>query len=248
MIEALADPRIQFTPEEWRNLVVSGLDSKTLDGDLMMILGQTPELIRRGRQVLESPRTSDFSSYEVLLEVYYLQDAFRPVLNNLRERYDETERQILEDGLRNAEAQRMVRCFHLRMYAFGLAVGILINSIRYKLEGAPCAHEVSSQESSAMAEEILKLAKISDAYRPLGSLAMSLFLGAAWVGANNADLKRRVDDKAQDFCNDVRSLEKTFENVESEWCRKPFGSPLPTIIEVDKLMFGGPLKQVECKG
>ena len=124
----------------------------------------------------------------------------------------------------NLELRRLIHCHHLRSLAFGLAVGILINKVHEKLEGPT---EALLEENAAMSLEILGLAEIADTYRPFGSLAMSLFLGAAWAGAPDMDTKDKIDAKALEYCSDIYGLEAAYLAPDTEWCRKPFSVPLP---------------------
>jgi len=52
LFEALVNPRIRLSPEEWKTLVESELDEGTPEGQMMRCLAKAPDIMQRGRASL----------------------------------------------------------------------------------------------------------------------------------------------------------------------------------------------------
>ncbi|KAG8530539.1 uncharacterized protein KY384_005042 [Bacidia gigantensis] len=213
VINALFDSRIQFTPHEWQNLVLMGMDISTIDGDLIFCLAQVPSLMSRVegarfQHIIPRDNTGDIQSDILCLLVEY-----QIILGKLRDRWERTKQNIVPAGFDSYEARRLLHCHHARMLAFGLSVGILVNCLRKNLNRAS---QVSiSQESSQMSEEIVELAQMLVVYRPLGSIVFGFFLGIAWIGASDPELKEKIETIGMVYGEDMYSA-KNSRSVQDE--------------------------------
>lgn len=215
MIEALWDDRIQFTKEEWQSLVLVGLDNGSVDGDMILCLGQMPDLMRRGRAVVRQPGNSKIDREDLVSEVVPLRDSFQLILHRLRERWKNTIMETTAAGATSPANRRMWRCHFARSLAFGLAVGILINSVLGALQQDD---EVFRSDSFQMSEEMLELAEFLTAYRPLGSMAITVHLAAARFGAKDSMLLSKIESRAEEFGEDIYGpgtpyMEKDLERI-----------------------------------
>lgn len=216
MLSAFCDSRIRFTKDEWQALVVQGLNNGSVDGDLMICMSQMPALMERARDALRWPDESGVLLHEVRSEMRALHDEYRPVLRKLRERWERTQKKTVA---LIPESMRMAHCHHSRMVAFGLSVGIIINHLRGYLE---YDNGILRQDSARMSEKILELSDIATAYRPLGSMGMSLFLGAAWIGTADPIIKAGIEIRAAEFFKDIYGPNDTFtvEDLDVGWLRR----------------------------
>lgn len=216
MLSAFCDSRIRFTKDEWQALVLPGLNNGSVDGDLMICLSQMPALMDRARVALRWPDESGVSLHEVRSAMQGLHDEYRPVLRKLRERWEGTKRKTMALV---PESRRMAHCHHSRMVAFGLSVGVIINHLRGYLEHDD---ETLHQDSTRMSEEILELSDVVAAYRPLGSLAMILFLGAAWIGTADPIIKASIEIRAAELFTDIYGPNDTFtiEDMDVGWLKR----------------------------
>ena len=211
-METLIHGKIQFSKDEWQNLVIIDLDDDTVDGQMMFCMSQLPSLIQRGRAALLSPIRPNLALQETISEAYRLQDKYQPILGRLRERWKRTEMESTTSGQVSLQ-HRLPHCHYSKMLAHGLAIGILINCICGPLANN---ERLSYQDSNKMSEEMLGIADLAVNYRPLGSMAMIIFLSAAWVGATDLELKMRIESRAEVFHKDIYGPEATFTTKDFE--------------------------------
>ena len=232
LFESLRNSNITFTNEEWHTMVLDGLDTGTVDADMMLCLGELPTLMDRAHALIENPNASSFEHYAVIAATDRIHAKSTSIIHRLRERWQETERETLlaqpdsesstmfhRSHFNTQDSKRFQRCQHTRSLACALTTGILINFIRANLDEDETALRI---ESGQMAEEILMLADIAESYRPLGSLTMSLFLGAAWAGASSEELKERLVERANIFNEDMYEAGAVPDEFGMLWCLKNF--------------------------
>ncbi|KAG8525274.1 uncharacterized protein KY384_008918 [Bacidia gigantensis] len=208
-IEAITDDRIQFTSEEWRTIATIGLDGRVIDGDVMICLAQLPNLMARARLIITQPET--ISNSEILgvqSELIELQKTYEPVLKRLRERWEYILRKFSGSSSQRSEQQRMVHCHYGRMFAFGLTISMLINFIRANIIIGDDAFYLVN-ENTRMSYQILELAESLVTYRPLGSIAMTLFLSAAAICTKDPRVKDRIEAMYSIFNQDVYGCRET---------------------------------------
>ncbi|KAL9614967.1 MAG: hypothetical protein Q9167_000609 [Letrouitia subvulpina] len=217
-VVAFTDPKIRFTKDEWQSLVVPGLSTGGVDGDLMVCLSHIPDLMDRTRDVLQWPDELGFSLQETRSALQRLHDEYRPVLKRLRERWEGID-ENLASRARTPESRRMTHCHYSRMLALGLSVGIIINYLRAYLEHGDGALQ---QDSTRMSEEILELSATIAVYRPLGSSVMILSLGAAWIGATDIMTKAIIETIAAEYFKDIYGPNYTFTIEDLDFWLKRF--------------------------
>ncbi|KAL6718323.1 hypothetical protein ACLMJK_004412 [Lecanora helva] len=204
VVEALSDTRIQFTPQEWADLVVIGLDNGTLEGEMMTCLGRLPHLLQRGRLALKHSFNGE-PVERIRNELYDVYQTYAPVVASLRHRWRNIDTNTLNNPMLNTAQKRIMHCNHSRIFAFGLAIGLIINSALCTLSVPTNEIALIRDESTSMASEILELAPIVGMYRPLGAAAMTLCLGAAWVAAGDSRIREQIEAMAMDFQGDFHS-------------------------------------------
>ena len=214
VVEALSDKRIHFTPQEWTNLVVLGLDDGTVDGDLTVCLGRLPELMQRGRAAIKLPPHSRTGEVQKLQrEISALHQTYQPVLQRIRERWEGVDSSVLRNDAYNAVQKRMLHCHYARILGLGLAVGIAINCALLSLGfGTGSLRD----EIKRMVDDVIELELTLKAYRPLGALMMTFCLGAAWVGTADPEVKKRVEALALEYQHDIEGGEITAESLNKD--------------------------------
>lgn len=198
---------------------MTGLKDGSIDGNLTYCLGQMPHLMQRSREALALSTGSEAALREILHEMISLRDTLSHVVDKLRERWQST---VITTGSAESmsrTAKRIMLCCHARALAFGLAVGILVNCVVGILQQDDT--EIR-HETFQMSEEILELADFLSAYRPLGSMAITVFLSAAWVGAPDPKLKARIEMRAMEFSEDIYGSDTTFMKRDLDTLRDNF--------------------------
>ena len=195
--------------------MVLDLDDGTADGDLMVCLGRLPELMQRGRAAIKLPPHSRTSEVRKLQrEISALHQTYQPVLERIRDRWQDVDSSVLRNDTYNAVQKRMLHCHYARILGLGLAVGIAIDCALLSLgfTGAGSLRD----EIKRMVDDVIELELTLKEYRPLGALMMTLCLGAAWVGTADAEVKKRVEALALEYQHDIEGGEITAESMNKD--------------------------------
>ncbi|KAG8528370.1 uncharacterized protein KY384_007288 [Bacidia gigantensis] len=210
LVEALVGSDMRHNRREWKSLVITGVSNGPTDTALMNQLARLTHVVSSCREVLrpESQKPSP-NPHEVLLELYCVQSTFIPILNDLRNRWQQRNKsRTSADGAQLTLEARRSHCYALRTLASALSLNLILNNQQTLLQGPSAAVK---QHSAQLASEILELAEQADIYRPLGSLAMCLFLNAASVGAGDQETRERILRKETELCKDVWGEDVMFE-------------------------------------
>lgn len=201
LFEALINPRIQFSPQEWKTIVENKLDGTDRpEGMMLRCLARAPEYMRRGKIALRE-RTglpilvSDMrQQYRVLLNL----------LDGLRDRYLAFQQpDPAGTAARNSMSKatiEMANHHYQRMYGFGLTICMIFNSILKILDRDCIDLNVDAQ---SFCKETLKHADEAAKYRPIGAGYVMLCLAAAWACCGDYTtqlaLERLVVEYSSDF-------------------------------------------------
>ena len=210
MIEALVNEKINFTPQQWKDLVENRLDATDTDGKWIRCLAHVPDLMRRCKTELNGVHFPKPRILDLTLETASLLEDCKAIIFSFRERL----------AAFNAAPRpaRLASLFHancLRLLALGLATGIILNCI---LRALGDQSESTRDLSSRWAKEISELAKVAVKYQPLGSMSMLICLPMAYVGASDPILQGEIMELIANYeraClkreppDWIRDLEKT---------------------------------------
>ncbi|RMZ89894.1 hypothetical protein DV736_g2881, partial [Chaetothyriales sp. CBS 134916] len=187
LLEALWNDKIQFTQDEWLNLVESKADASTLVDRMMKCCAQMPDLLRRGRLALQQQRAELLTSliqqarqqYEMLL---FITNAYKQKYNTFKA----NPALLTPPGL---TVERMAHTYH-RIYGLSLGLCLISSSIA---QGLDVAKGLDLQaEALLLCGQVMLLAEEGTIYRPLGSDHMLICLLAGWSATIDCAVRARL--------------------------------------------------------
>lgn len=190
VFEGVIYNKINFTPSEWKTLVENHMDGVTPEGRLMRCLARVPNLMDRGKKV----RRGECHDLELLEEARTNYQIFKTGLEELRSKMEGAKPSMEAMG-----SSFTVHAYYERMYAFGLAVGIILNCV-VRAVGVK-DHELTA-ESERFSKEIIELSEPAKRFRPLWSSYMILCLMAAWIGTTDFAVRRLAEEALEDYGED----------------------------------------------
>ncbi|KAJ5292961.1 uncharacterized protein N7443_008914 [Penicillium atrosanguineum] len=233
LFEGVFNDRINLTPEEWTDLVKSDLDSNTPEGQMMICLSQAPDLMRRGREALQTG--SDTTS--VSDEIWAIYQNCKTELRSLQLRASENIITELDISQIPAGKQALVRTFmyahYERTYGIGLTISLFFNCL---LSGLGAHDGASLFDAHFLAEEVLALADRSAIWRPIGTGYLIIGFSAAWAAATDPLIRARLLVAINEYGSDMRMRDSNFLINEVQWTaeRLRLGTPL----EKEKYLHG----------
>ena len=201
LFEALVNPRIKFTTEEWKTLVENKLDENNRPEGLMLrCLGRAPSLMHRGKIALREQ-----TGLQMLVsEARHEYQTLTTILSDLHDRYTATQETgsagtVVHTPM-SAFTVAMISCHYQRSYGIGLTMCMIFNSILLALD---TNNMDLNEDAKHFYKEALKLADDAAKYRPLCAGYLYLCLSAAWSCNENKDsratLERLIAEYASDF-------------------------------------------------
>ena len=231
MIEALSDPRISSSRQQWDSLIMTGLDSESLEGSIMFCLGRLPPLMWKGRKSLSpdtTPKTRSSIISSLQQDLRSLHHSFQPILSKLRTRWYSVD-EMMGSGSLTSFQKRFIHCGHLRLLAFALAIGLVIDNSLVTLTPTDM---VMKQEIVQLVDEIVDLADVVVIYRPLGHLSTAVSLGTALTGINAvgslisvaraAELTTKIETRLEDDLANLYGETVKITDEDREKYRRPF--------------------------
>ncbi|MCJ1309569.1 hypothetical protein MMC25_003229 [Agyrium rufum] len=203
VIEALCYDKVDFTRQEWQDLVQSGLENLGSDIKWLSLLSRIPELYRRCRAEWQSPNFTEENLVGLRYEVHICLQEIRDAAVKLRERLVSSKQLVLPVLTAN-----FIDAHLLRTLALTLLTGIVLNCI---LKTAGEESEPTKEEASGWSAEILRLAEASIPYQPLASLTMLFCLYAAWSSTEDPTLRHSIQVLLQDY--EMACLGRKTENM-----------------------------------
>jgi hypothetical protein len=188
LFEGLFNPKINFTPREWDSLVAISYDKDTPAGYMMHSLAKIPSLIRRSKRAHDEGDNATMTDLRYQTRTLY--NAFNETLQQLELA---TTRIPLTDAHASAYPPEILRRIQIntqRVYAFGLTIGILLNSTLRVFEPN---NTTLISESTSFSRRTVALAEEALSWRPVGSMSMGLCLVAAWAGTSDAALRSTIE-------------------------------------------------------
>ncbi|KAJ5548181.1 transcriptional regulator family: Fungal Specific TF [Penicillium frequentans] len=217
LFEGLFNDRISLTQKEWDDLVTSEFDENSPEGRMLGCLAQGPDLMRRGRQVLQVGADVSLIRAEVLTlyqkcNVNLLELKTRAIVNDVSS---------VDMTSFSKRAEKSVREFfyahYQRTYGIGLVVTLFFNCMLGALVTNDEEDIVVSSDATELAEEVLALAERSVIYRPVGAGYLLICLAAAWAATNDPMLKAKVMAALNDYREDFRVRDPVNLSHELEW-------------------------------
>ncbi|KAI9842413.1 MAG: hypothetical protein M1837_007158 [Sclerophora amabilis] len=185
VFEALVNDKIQFSQQEWKYLVESGLENDNIDGDWFRYLACLPDLMLRCRRALHYSSTiPDTSLPDLISETYSLLEKCKINIAALRDRLRAFELESSPFG-----KVTLLHAHRVRLLGLALTTGIFLSCILSSLSGMPL---YLCSEASQWSYEIFHLSEVAVRYLPLGSMAMVFCLNAAWIGTASEDLREKL--------------------------------------------------------
>lgn len=195
LFEALVNPRIQFSPRQWKILVGNQLDEGTPEGRMMRCLAKAPDLMQRGRASLRG-----FVGLEVLISETRLEyRILKGILGEMEARYNSVNT-VQDHGFSLLSSLPVqIHAHYQRMYGLALAICLIFNCICKAIDPNGFDLNIDSERYS---KEVLQLAEEAAIYRPLGASYILLCLLAAWCGSSDKKTRKLVEVAYVDYRSD----------------------------------------------
>ena len=189
VISAIIEFEVDFTPQQWQDLVVTQWDDGAPEGAMMKCLSEIPPLIRRGRHAKLDPNPDPAALDSIKDDVRSLDTRFAATLETLRHRFRTNEVNSFSKAVAKVFGEDAVRSLYIRMYSLGLATEILIVLL---LDALKIDTEASVERLRHASHEMLALADEAIQWLPLGAMSMITCLLIAWVGARDVSTKHAL--------------------------------------------------------
>lgn len=217
LFEGLFNDRINLTQKEWDDLVTSEFDENSPEGRILGCLAHGPDLMRRGRQVLQAGTDVTFVRAEILT----LYQTCKENLLELKTRAIDNDVSSVDMTNFSKTAEKSVRDFfyahYQRTYGIGLVVTLCFNCMLGALVMNDDEDDIVSTDATELAEEVLALAERSAIYRPVGAGYLLICLAAAWAATSDPLLKAKVKLVLNDYREDFRARDPVYMSHELEW-------------------------------
>lgn len=211
--------KVQFTQQEWKDLVENELDDNGIDGRMMCCLARLPDMMHRGRDALNDTQGRQLALLELREEMLSLRDDSRAIIEGLRDRSCAIDAKIASGDWIPTGLAAIAPAHCSSGYGLGLAAGVLINCVL----GSLGTNDIDlREESGQMAAEIVRLAGILTKYQPLASASMVICLGAAWVGVTDAFVRERTQELLADYVTTFSTHEVFLSTADLEYLVRRF--------------------------
>ena len=180
---------VDFTQQQWKDLVESNLDDGTPEGAMMSCLAKIPNLIRRGRNAKTNLNPDSRNLESIKDDVQSLDATFAATLETLRNRLRTRAVTPISKIIANVFGSEAVHSLYLRMYALGLATEILIVSLRFALEADST---IFGERLERASHEMIALADEAAQWLPLGAMSMHPCIAIAWIGARDVNTRQAL--------------------------------------------------------
>ena len=184
VVEALWDDQIQFSQQEWRDLVENDLDDGTVNGKLLWCMARMANCVQRRRAAFASTSASHAALSRIDREVVDLQREFEPTLEALRQRYQELPTTSIPGLPPSIDVRELLQSYASRLYCLGIAIALFLQLLLKSQKDGDDSHDAVITEHVT---EILQLSEEVAAYKPLGAMSMILCLCIACMGASGMD-------------------------------------------------------------
>lgn len=197
IFEGLSNPQINFTDQEWEDLIEPPKAARgTPDQTMVYCFGRAPYLMSRLKAARNTPNTPPSTIRNLTVEGHALRNTARSTLEILHTR-------LLNIDQETVKHPHILHAHYTRMYTLGLAIVIILNCI---LDEFSDNFWELRDESAAFAQDIADMADEIEPYRPLGSAWIIMCLSIAWMGARDRRSRSRIEELYLDFLCDISRL------------------------------------------
>ncbi|CEL00471.1 hypothetical protein ASPCAL00071 [Aspergillus calidoustus] len=195
LFEGIFNPNIQFSAEEWKELVENELDTGTPEGTMLAHLARIPDILDRVRT-----NTNGYVGLlELQTELKELYTKTRAICNDFA-----TELAAIEANKSTNPSKLPPTILHAhvqRMYGLCIAITLYMN---YVLVAIRTVDHSLATDATFLAFEMLNIAEKAAKYRPFGAAYVTIGLLAALMTVNNEALKTLLKASIIDYQHDFR--------------------------------------------
>jgi len=215
----LTNDKVTLTKRQWTELVTNQLDTQSLDGQLLRILAQVPDLMQRARSVMKSKTINYTTLAQLMEEAKGLCDNVLPFLGKTRAYLHENDLSLLSIHHGPSYGLLATHAFRLRSYGWALTVSIIVYRVAESLDLERQKHK---EQLHYLAQEIIKVAESSGRYRPLGSMYLILSLSAAHMATDNITIQASSVKWLEDYRTDFSGPKTKLLTTEMTWLKERF--------------------------
>ncbi|KAL4948976.1 hypothetical protein BDW69DRAFT_198472 [Aspergillus filifer] len=220
LLEGLFNPRIDLTPQEWKDLVESDMDSNISEGKMLHCLARIPNILHRARNLNPCNPTKIETETETANDsIFAIQEEIEDLYATTRAICDEFRARLLElEALGSLHAVAalhplqvrpvVLHAQYQRTYGFAIMIALYLN---YILVGLSVDTEdlggTLKPDAVYLAQEMLDIAENAVIYRPFAAAFVPLGLVAARMAVGNA----HSPDQRRHNENETRNLKGRLE-------------------------------------
>lgn len=193
--EALINPKICFTTDEWAILAGRDFSDESDESQMMHCLAHAPDLIQKGRMALQEH--VDVTGLITKTRHYY--SILQGVSRSLEDSVKAIQKRPYDGTSRRATLLARAHAYYQRSYGLAISICIVFNCILRALETDDTELDV---EAKSLCDSTLVLADEAAIYRPLGASYVGLCLVAAWCSTKDEKTKAKIEEVLLDYRSD----------------------------------------------
>ncbi|KAL3449866.1 hypothetical protein BJX65DRAFT_32321 [Aspergillus insuetus] len=195
LFEGLFNPNIQFSADEWKELVENELDTGTPEGTMLAYLARIPNILNRVR----TNTNGHVGLLELQAEMKELYTKTRAICTDFAAELAAIE---ANKSTTPSKLPPMILHAHVqRMYGLCITITLYMN---YALVAVRTVDHSLATDATFLAFEMLNIAEKAAKYRPFGAAYVTIGLLAALMTVNNEALKTLLKASIIDYQQDFR--------------------------------------------
>ncbi|KAL5348176.1 hypothetical protein ACLOAV_006656 [Pseudogymnoascus australis] len=193
IFEGLFNPRIQFTPSEWKTLVDNHIDEGTFPGKMMRYVSQVTAMLRHGNFFNGEISESDAISVDALRTNY---QALKAAIKKYEVYMESVKPEHIDKDMKRFAFDAQNYYLVQRFYTFALTVGIILGCVLGAVDTEDT--EITSDLNS-FASGIMSFAEDAKKLKPLGASYMQLCFQTAWIGTSDPAVKAEAEKEMAEY-------------------------------------------------
>ncbi|RDW69802.1 hypothetical protein BP6252_08822 [Coleophoma cylindrospora] len=195
LFEALINPRICFSAEDWDLLVANDFKEPNDESQMIRCLAHLPRLMDRGKTALREHT----GVQHVIMETRKYYGMLKVITQNLKSVLDAIHKAQVDGTSPSPELLPKAHAWYQRSHGLALGICIIFNCVLRALEPNDIELDIEAQ---SFCDNILVLADEAAIYRPLGASYVPICLFAAWCGSKDETTRAIIETVLVDYRSD----------------------------------------------
>ncbi|RDW80927.1 hypothetical protein BP5796_05625 [Coleophoma crateriformis] len=207
LFEALINPRICLSAEDWNLLVANDFDEPNDESQMIRCLAHLPGLMDRGKTALREHTDVQ----HVVLETRQYYGMLKVITQNFKNTLHTIQQAQVDGNSPSPKLLQKAHAWYQRSHGLALGICIIFNCVLEALEPNDIELDIEAQ---SFCDSILVLADEAAIYRPLGASYVPICLAAAWCGSKDEITRAIIEAVLVDYGSDF--TEQYVETLASE--------------------------------